>query len=111
MKNYDFALTFKIKDSNSNPEKHLDSLYESGCNDALIGIGKKGYISLDFMRQSDSAYEAIYSAINNVKSVISDAELIHVSPDLVGVKELAQIFDCSRQNMQSNYINNTLISI
>ncbi len=52
------------------------------------------------MRESSSAYEAIASAIANVKSVLARAKLIQVSPDLVGIKELANIFNCSRQNMQ-----------
>ncbi|MFM2312950.1 MAG: hypothetical protein RLZZ04_2226 [Cyanobacteriota bacterium] len=35
-----------------------------------------------------------------MKSVFPKAELIHVSPDLVGIKELANIFECTRQNIQ-----------
>jgi hypothetical protein len=99
-KEYNFTLTFKLKEDNINPETYLDQLYEAGCDDTLIGIGKKGYISLDFIREALSAYEAINSAINNVKSVINEAQLIHISPDLVGVQDLANIFECSRQNIQ-----------
>jgi predicted DNA-binding transcriptional regulator AlpA len=100
MKEYNFALTFKLNQSELNSEIYLDSLYEAGCDDALPGIGKPGYLALDFMRESSSAYDAIKSAISSVKSVLAEAELIHVSPDLVGIKELASIFDCSRQNIQ-----------
>jgi predicted DNA-binding transcriptional regulator AlpA len=52
------------------------------------------------MRSSSSAYDAIKGAIASVKSVLTEAELIHISPDLVGIKELASIFKCSRQNIQ-----------
>ncbi len=45
-------------------------------------------------------FDAISSAIANVKSVLTEADLIHVSPDLVGIKELASLFECSRQNIQ-----------
>ena len=100
MKEYDFALIFRLKQSDQNPEIYLDSLYEAGCDDALVGIGKPGYLSLDFIRESNSAFDAISSAIANVKSVLTEADLIHVSPDLVGIKELASIFECSRQNIQ-----------
>lgn len=100
MKEYNFSLTFELKDATVDPKIYLDLLYESGCDDAVIGIGKKGNIGLDFMRESNSGYDAIYSAINNVKAVIPDANLVMVSPDIVGVKDLADIFDCTRQNIQ-----------
>jgi predicted DNA-binding transcriptional regulator AlpA len=100
MKEYDFALMFKLNQSDLNPEICLDLLYEAGCDDALLGIGKLGYLSLDFIRESNSAYDAISSAIDNVKLVLTQAELIHVSPDLVGIKELTSIFECTRQNIQ-----------
>ena len=100
MKEYDFTLVFKLAQSNSNPENYLDLLYEAGCDDALIGIGKEGYLSLNFIRESNSAFSAIKSAIDDVKSVLNSAKLINISPDLVGVKELANIINCSRQNIQ-----------
>jgi predicted DNA-binding transcriptional regulator AlpA len=100
MKEYDFTLMFRLNQGDKNPEVYLDLLYEAGCDDALPGIGKPGYLALDFIRESDSAFDAIESAIANVKSVVATAEVIHVSPDLVGIKELANIFKCTRQNIQ-----------
>ncbi|MBW4536822.1 MAG: DNA-binding protein [Pleurocapsa minor HA4230-MV1] len=100
MKEYDFTLMFRLNHGDKNPEVYLDLLYEAGCDDALPGIGKPGYLALDFIRESDSAFDAIESAIANVKSVFATAEVIHVSPDLVGIKELANIFECTRQNIQ-----------
>ncbi len=100
MKTYEFSLLFDLKDDNINPDIYVDSLYQSGCDDALLGIGRKGSILLDFTRTANSAYSAIYTAIENVKSVIPFAELIHVSPDLVGVQELSLILECSKQNIQ-----------
>ena len=100
MKEYDFVLMFRLNQSDPNPEHYLDLLYEAGCDDALLGIGKPGYLALDFSRESNSAFDAIESAIANVKSVLAEAELIHISPDLVGIKELASIFECTRQNIQ-----------
>lgn len=100
MTDYDFTLTFKFNNPNVNPESYLDLFYEAGCDDALIGIGKTGYMSFNFIRESSSAFEAISTAINNVQSVINDVELINISPDLVGVKELSNVFQCTRQNIQ-----------
>ena len=100
MKEYNFTLIFQLAKPDANSEIYIEALYEAGCDDALIGTGKLGYLSVNFIRESNSAFEAISSAINNIKSVLTDAELIHVSPDLVGVKELTNIFQCSRQNIQ-----------
>ncbi len=88
MKEYDFTLIFQLTEPDVNPEIYVEALYEAGCDDALIGTGKLGYLSLNFLRESNSAFEAISSGINNVKSVLTEAELIHISPDLVVVKEL-----------------------
>ena len=96
---YDFALIFELLE-NENAEDCLDALYEAGCDDATIGMGKIGFISVDFIREAESCYDAIESAIANVKTAIPHAKLIHVSPDLIGVKELSLIFDCTRQNIQ-----------
>ena len=100
MREYDFTLMFELDRSGVNPEAYLDSLYEAGCDDALPGIGKGDRLALNFIRESNSAYDAIESAIRNVKSALPEAELIHVAPDLVGIKELASIFNCTRQNIQ-----------
>lgn len=100
MKEYDFTLIFQLSRPNVDSEIYTEALFEAGCDDAVVGTGKLGYLSLNFIRESSSAFEAIKSAIDNVKSVVREAELIQVSPDLVGVKELTSIFECSRQNIQ-----------
>ncbi|MGK7943693.1 MAG: DNA-binding protein [Microcystaceae cyanobacterium] len=100
MKEYDFTLTFKLTDPHVNSEIYVEALYDAGCDDALLSTGKRGYLAVNFIRESSSAFEAISSANSNVKSVLTEAELIHVSPDLVGIKELTDIFQCSPQNMQ-----------
>lgn len=100
MPEYEFTLKFKLPNSIINPEIYIDKLYSCGCDDALIGIGKKGYIALNFIRESDSAFEAMKSAIENVKSVISQVELVEALPDLVGVTDIANLLGCTRQNIQ-----------
>lgn len=100
MPEYDFTLKFKLSNPQISPESFLDKLYQSGCDDALIGIGKLGYLGLNFVRESTSAYEAIESAVANVRSVIPDAVLVSVSPDLVGITDIATLLNCSRQNIR-----------
>ena len=99
MKDYEFTLKFSLSDNNINSEIYIERLEEK-CNDALIGIGKKGSIGLNFNRQSDSAYNAIASAIADVKKAIPDAKLIEASPDFVGLTDIAELFGFTRQNMR-----------
>ncbi|MBR8829486.1 MAG: DNA-binding protein [Gomphosphaeria aponina SAG 52.96 = DSM 107014] len=102
MKEYDFTLTFRFNKSEVNPETYLDALYKAGCDDALLGIGKPGYLVLNFIRLDSSAMSAIQSAISDIKTVLTEreAKLIYVAPDLVGIRELADIFQCTGQNIQ-----------
>lgn len=100
MKEYDFTLKFKLQDRQLRSDIYVEALYEGGCDDALIGVGKKGYISLHFIREVASAYEAISSAIYNVKKVIPHANLLEAAPDYVGITDVAKILDCTRQNVR-----------
>ena len=99
MNEYDFTLHFKLADYKADPSVYEDKLFEAGCDDALLGIGQKGYIGLDFIRTADNVIEAIYSAIENVKSAIPESELYYISPDIVSIPEIATIMQCSRQNI------------
>jgi hypothetical protein len=79
MGEYDFTLKFFIPDE-GDPASYVERLYEAGCDDALIGTGIKGRIALDFLREADSAYEAVSSAIAAITAVIPDARMIEVAP-------------------------------
>lgn len=100
MKEFDFTLKFSLEGAQVDPGIYLDSLYENGCDDAIIGVGKFGQISLNFMRESPSAWEAMSSALFNVKKAIPGASLIGANPDLVGLTEAAQLLGKTRQNMR-----------
>ncbi|BAY84318.1 prophage CP4-57 regulatory [Calothrix parasitica NIES-267] len=106
MKEYEFTLKFNLQNSQSDPDIHVEKLYEGGCDDALIGIGKKGYISLNFIREASSAYEAVSSAIIDVKRVMTYATLIEATPDFVGLTDVAKILGCTRQNIRKLIITN-----
>ncbi len=100
MSEYDFILKFALADSKADPEQFLGALLDAGCDDALIGIGSTGRISLDFTREAKSAIEAVSSAVISVKNAIPGAELIEATPDLVGLTEVAEILGFTRQNMR-----------
>lgn len=101
MKEYDFTLKFNLINSHADPQEYIDCLYASGCDDALVGIGKQGSISLNFLRSAESAYLAISSAILDVRTAIPQANLIEATPDLVGLTDVAKILGCTRQNVRN----------
>ncbi|VAX11802.1 Putative DNA-binding protein [hydrothermal vent metagenome] len=100
MKEYEFALKFALQDESTDPETYIEQLGAEGCGDALIGIGQHGRIALNFTREANSAYEAISSAISDVKRVIPHAKLIEATPDFVGLTDVAELLGFSRQNMR-----------
>jgi hypothetical protein len=100
MKEYDFTLKYRLGDPRENAENHLEALAESGCDDALVGIGQNGRISLNFIREAESAVAAVASAIHDVQKAIPDAELVEATPDYVGVTDVADIMGFSRQYMR-----------
>jgi len=100
MNEYEFTLTFSLPDTQDDPERYIDALFESGCDDAIAGTGTPGTITLDFTREADSATHAIESAIQNVREAIPEATLIEAKPDLVGLTDIAEILGCSRQNIR-----------
>lgn len=106
MKDYDFILKFELPDHDTDPEQFVDALYESGCDDASVGIGQQGRIALNFIRQSESALDAILSAISDVKKAIPGVKLIEATPDLVGLTDIADILGFSRQNMRKIAVKN-----
>lgn len=101
MNEYEFTLKFSLPISEFRASDYVERLYENGCDDALIGVGAKGYIALDFIREAGSAYAAVASAITDVKNVIPDATLIEATPDFVGLTDAAKILGCSRQNIRN----------
>jgi len=76
-----------------------DSLYESGCDDALINY-RNGAVYLEFDREASSLEDAVVSAIKNVKSASIDAEVASVAPEnLVTESEIAKRLNVGRQTV------------
>ena len=94
---YQFTLVLKNVD-----EKTVgleDSLYEAGCDDALINF-RNGTVYLDFDRKGHSLEEAVIDAIKAVESASIGALVTHVAPeDWVTETEVAKRIPCKRQTI------------
>jgi len=74
-----------------------DSLFESGCDDALISY-KNGVVYLDFDREGDDFEKAIISAIKDVESSSINAIVNSISPAyLVSLSDIAERVSMTRQ--------------
>lgn len=92
---YQFTLVLKNVDENTPGIE--DSLYEVGCDDALINF-RDGTVYLDFDREAKSLKDAVISAIQDVESSSSGAIVINVAPeDWVTESEIAKRTSSSRQ--------------
>ena len=97
MKEYEFTLKYRLADAAENPDQSIGALAKAGCEDALVGIGQHGRIALHFIRESETALDAISSAIEDIQQAIPDAKLVEATPDFVGVTDIANLFGVSRQ--------------
>jgi len=102
-KEYTFTLKYKLPNHEAASDELAERLYANNCDDALIGIGMPKRIALEFMREANSAEEAINSAHQDVMSTLPEAELIEASPDYVGMTDIANIVNVSRQQIRKLY--------
>lgn len=97
---YTFTLKYQLADDDRDLDALVERLGEAGCDDALVGIGQPGRLALEFTREAANADEAVRSALADVRRAAPSARLIEVTPDLVGLTDVADIVGVSRQNMR-----------
>jgi hypothetical protein len=95
---YEFTLKFKLPPG-AEPDEVVELLGEV-CSDALVGIGQPGRVALDFTRDGRSAELAMLSALTDVKRAIPGIRLVEVTPDFVGLSDVAELIGVTRQNMR-----------
>ena len=100
MTEYDFTLTFALAVVPGGIDDVVERLGDAGCDDATVGIGGWGRLSLAFARDAESAGAAVLSALQNVRTAVPDAPLVEASPDLVGLTDVASLLGVSRQNVR-----------
>ena len=97
---YTFTLKYQLAAGDRDPTELVERLGEAGCDDALVGIGQPGRLALEFTRDATDAETAVRSALADVRQAVPSARLIEVSPDLVGLTDVADLVGVSRQNMR-----------
>jgi hypothetical protein len=97
---YTFTLKYQLAGDDGNADAAVERLGEAGCDDALVGIGQPGRLALEFTREAVSAEAAVRSALADVRRALPLSRLIEVTPDLVGLTDVAEIVGVSRQNMR-----------
>jgi predicted DNA-binding transcriptional regulator AlpA len=97
---YDFSLNFALPSGVADPAAFLDVLFVAGCDDATVGVGRRGAIGLAFSREAVSAEIAVRSGIAAVEQAIPGASLVEAKPDLVNLSDAAELLGMSRQNMR-----------
>ena len=98
MAEYEFQVF--CRDVDTVDETFLDCLYEAGCDDALVSF-KDGYVCLDFSRTSESAEEAIFSAIKDIECSVVGVSVERVEPDdLTSLSEIARRTGVTRASLQ-----------
>lgn len=75
---HSFTLFFKGADVLE--DKHLEALFENGCDDALFGV-RDGAQYGAFDRQANHFSEALASAIADVTRAVDGLEVIRIEPD------------------------------
>jgi predicted DNA-binding transcriptional regulator AlpA len=102
---YEFTLKFKLLSEGFDVDDVVERL-GSMCDDALVGIGQPGRLALSFTRAARSAESAMVGALSDVKKAVPAAKLVEVTPDFVGLTDVAELIGVSRQNMRKLMLAN-----
>lgn len=73
---FTFKLSYELYDEDFDVDALIEQLGEAGCNDALVGVGQPGRITLEFTRQAQDEEAARASALADVSRAIPDAKLL-----------------------------------
>lgn len=79
-RDYDFTLKFSVP-PNLAQDQIESALFQAGCDDAIIGLGQKGRLALNFTREASSAEQAMLSAIQDVQLAVPAARLVEAGRD------------------------------
>ena len=76
---FTFTLNYELTSDESDMDALVERSAEEGCDDALLGVGQPGRMALEFVREATSAYDAIESAMEDVRRAVPNARLIEAA--------------------------------
>ena len=103
---YAFNLKFKLAPGEVDHDAIMMRLAQAGCDDALVGLGAARHVGLEFIREAETAEDAILSAVEDVKNALPGSQLVEAGPDFVGLTDVAELLGVTRQNMYKLMLNN-----
>jgi hypothetical protein len=102
MNTYQFELVFRIGEG-KNPMDYQDALFEAGCDDATMGVGRIGYLGAMFDREANNAIDAIESAINDIRKAIPESLVEKVEPFMMNTIDIGIRYGLSKASV-SKYV-------
>ncbi|MRW84367.1 hypothetical protein GJ698_09740 [Pseudoduganella sp. FT26W] len=78
-----FTLRYRLARHDCDYDALAGRLAASDCADAVVGVGRNGYLALSFLRQAGSAEAALSGAIADVERAVPTAELIDIRSDFM----------------------------
>lgn len=94
---YEFTLIYSVNFNGLDEDEVTERLFEHGCDDALIGMGRSGILSIDFAREAQTAEQAMCSASSDVGDAFPQAQLLEAKPDMVSITEISGYLGITRQ--------------
>lgn len=97
-----YTFTLILEGVNEPSEELENTLFEAGCNDALLHF-RNGNAFLTFDRAAGSYKDAVFSAVKDVESA-GNIKILSIEPrDLMSINQIAEYTGLSRQ-----YLNKLL---
>jgi hypothetical protein len=99
---YEFALKLaaSVGAEGSEAEDLAGRLSSAGCTDARVEFGRRDRLTLHFTREANSAQSAVVSAAKEIKTALPESRLLDVTPDFVGLTDVAELVGVTRQNLR-----------
>jgi len=107
MTEYEFTLTYHVP-IRTDMDDYADIVAGVSDDDALISIEDDGRMILMYEREAVSADEAIKSAKEEVELALPEAKFVAAGPDDVGITDIADLLDVSRQYVRKIWLTTGL---
>lgn len=101
VREFEFDLMIALPAGERDEDAMLDALFEAGCDDAIVGTGAAGLVSLGFIREGLDAEAVITQTVEQALGALpAGAALREVRPDLISLADVAARLQVSRQALQ-----------